>query len=272
MYSTSPRPHLLYPLGLLLGLLSVLAVSAPALAVGPAPILVYHEEQTDGSLILYRKVGDREPERLVVLTDVPHAPNYRLSYSKKLLAMNLASSIQILDLQTKKLKTLLTTDGTFDSLSPPTAGVAITTNDKYVLAIERTLGPNEPPPGREPDDEVTAESAVTTPVKYTYRVHYVNIKTGKDRILRRAAVKDVMVPRFFRPDGLALLLTPSGQLTLFDVKKKKFVCFPATVSPCQCRVSSYPRSVAPDPRSTGSWTTGPVGATASSRRSGARSG
>ncbi len=217
---------ILYRLSFLVLVAGLLVLAPTARAAGPTPVMVYSQAGASDAFNLFIKVGDADPIELASFTEVPQTPAYRLSYSKKLLALNFGNSIQVIDLKTKAVKTLLTTTGTFDSLTPPTAGVAITTDDQFVLAIERTLGPNEAPPGSKlPDEQISGESVEPSPTrpKYTYTIHYVNIKTGQDRILRRATVEQVMIPRFFRTDGLALFLTPAGALKLFDVQRKAFL-------------------------------------------------
>lgn len=180
-------------------------------------IMVYQEKQpnkegkSEETYKLFLKSGSTSPQLLTTFSSV-YSPQYRLSYSNKTLAINLKTKILFVDLRTKKTQELLTaSDGMyFSNGAPPSAGVAISPDDKKVVAVEYK-------------GTTTSDETMGARYSYQYSVKQVVVATGEATVLKTGNAPIYYIPRFYRKDGTILFMSSGSRISLFDPTTGDFV-------------------------------------------------
>lgn len=184
---------------------SPVAIKRTPASLNDSTILLYSQEigneEHNGriwpTVQIMRKMGNTEPEILAEVGAIGEYPiEFQLSPDKTLLAINLESKVQILDLNTKELKDVMIPNEQVDS-------VLFSPDSKQLLIWDQSFN---------------------TDTATDYYIHQYNLANQTDAIIKQGTTGDLMTLSAWRKDNKVIISQEMGDYTtswFFDLTNKQ---------------------------------------------------
>lgn len=180
-----------------------------AWADAKTPVLIYRDEvsSTDGptgrsfpTIKIWRKIGSEPYEELTSVGKVGEYPiDVTLSQNRRSLLINLESKLQLLDLETKKLRDI------FVPKKSTYLGAVFSPDDKYLFIWDQFYA---------------------KPMDNQYFIHKLNLETLEDTILASGEDGEAYSPTLWRDDGKVIMAQLMGEFAnawYFDLETNSLV-------------------------------------------------